>query len=117
MARFFLGIVLGVALACGATAYAQQSRHAAGRHAGRGITLAIGDQITMPAIGWTCDYQIASHITSLTCSPGVVGTSSQGLPLDSIQRTRVVMFTGPNGKPTVTKLPASGGIYQFATTR
>lgn len=56
--------------------------------------LRLGDQIAIPAIGWSCDLSLAHGSVSFSCSPGKSGTNSQGAPLVLAQWNRLVIFGG-----------------------
>src|SRR4051794_32368988 len=59
-----VGVVIGVTMSPTTTRASSTARY----------TLNAGDTISMPAIGWGCDYETTKGKTALTCAPGVPGT-------------------------------------------
>lgn len=90
----------------------------AGTRSEKVVELAPGDSFTLSAIGWACDYGGASPKTSLSCTPGPPGTASQGEPVVSIQRSRVVLFgTTRPALETLNTPKCCLRIWKFPATR
>jgi hypothetical protein len=70
-------------------------------------SLKVGDRVTVPAIGWSCNLTVTKAGPALVCSPGMPGTRSQGSPAVSLQTVRLAVETGT--KPSAAAVPIGGG--------
>lgn len=86
--------LLALATSLGVVGSALTDASAFGSSASSRYNLKFGDQVAVPATGWSCELALVQGSASFGCSPGKAGTSSQGEPVVSAQWKRLVIAGG-----------------------
>jgi|GEM_PF-6416138 len=86
---------------------------------GRHVTLNLGDRVSLPVIGWGCEYSVQQPGASFSCDPGVPGTASQGQPIFATLQGKLNVTSFQ--RPQFTRLPLPHGkslyVYSFSVVR